>query len=74
VILQKVDLPVDDTLKRNLIELELNDKEQLSPVDRMLEVFDRPQHNHLHIIVQPPPAGELSVNITALFMSISIAV
>ncbi|KAG1907469.1 uncharacterized protein F5891DRAFT_1169607 [Suillus fuscotomentosus] len=57
--LWKVDLPVDDTLGRNhLDELELDHKTPLSPVDEIFEVFDSPpQHKHLHIVVQPLPAG-----------------
>ncbi|KAG1837969.1 hypothetical protein DFJ58DRAFT_846251 [Suillus subalutaceus] len=63
--LWKVDLPVDDVLKRTLESLELNEMESISPVDEVLEVFDNaPQHKHLHIVIQCPPAGELPVDIT----------
>ncbi|KAG2090214.1 uncharacterized protein F5147DRAFT_28683 [Suillus discolor] len=74
--LWKVDLPVDDTLKRNLNELQLDHKKSLSPVDGMLKVFDSPpQAMHLHILVQPPlpagvphQAGHLLINLNCLFL------
>ncbi|KAG1843677.1 hypothetical protein F4604DRAFT_251848 [Suillus subluteus] len=55
--LWKVDLPVDNALKRTLESLELNEMDSLSPVDEMLEVFgNAPQRKHLHIVIQGPPA------------------
>jgi hypothetical protein len=39
--------------------------EELSPIYEMLEVFgSAAQHKRLHIVIQPPPAGELHVGIT----------
>ncbi|KAG1808892.1 uncharacterized protein BJ212DRAFT_1302793 [Suillus subaureus] len=55
--LWKVALSDDEKLEHNLNKLELDPKKSLSAMDAMLEVFDSPpQHKHLHIVVQPPPA------------------
>jgi hypothetical protein len=69
VILQKVDLPVDDTLKCNLIELKLNDKETLSPMDRMLKVFDHHSfYVHTHCgLIEMLSASQLSIHQPQLF-------
>ncbi|KAG2336544.1 hypothetical protein BDR05DRAFT_1063613 [Suillus weaverae] len=64
--LWKVDLPVDDALKRTLESLELNKMESPSPVDEMLEVFDNaPPRKRLHIVIQGPhavPSESLHLN------------
>jgi hypothetical protein len=60
----KVELPVDDMIDDNLNSLKLDEMEPLSPLDEILEVFDNaPQHKHLHIVIQGPPAGKLPVDI-----------
>ena len=63
LILGKVEnLPVDDALEEN-IKLCLEKKELLSVMDEMLEVFKEnpPLRKRLHIVVQGPPLGELSI-------------
>lgn len=51
------------------------DQEPLLSVADMLDVFStkRPVRKHLHIIVQVPPAGQLSANVATL-SSVLIAV
>jgi hypothetical protein len=57
--LWKVSIPVDDSFKENVINVELRDGEALSPVDRLLNVFSgQPQDGHLLIIVTCPPNSE----------------
>jgi hypothetical protein len=57
--LWKVSIPVDHGLEQKLSDMELNDNESLSPVDRLSQVFsDSPEERHLHIVVRSPPAGE----------------
>jgi hypothetical protein len=71
--LWKVDLPVDDTFEHKLSSLKLDPKQRLSPVSDMTKVFGEPnlKPKHLHIVVDAPPAGQLSTNITT-FSSILI--
>ncbi|KAJ8580322.1 hypothetical protein M405DRAFT_778345 [Rhizopogon salebrosus TDB-379] len=54
----KVVLPVDETLERNINNLELDPKKSLSPVAKLLKVFSNlPEEEHLHIVVQGPPVA-----------------
>jgi len=66
--LWKVDLPVDDTFEHKLSSLKLDPEQRLSPLSDMTEVFGEPnlQPEHLHIVVDVPPASQLSANITTL--------
>ncbi|KAG2339081.1 hypothetical protein BDR05DRAFT_951502, partial [Suillus weaverae] len=58
--LWKVDLPVDDALKRTLESLELNKMESPSPVKKLQKVFSEiPEDEHLHIVIQGPRAADL---------------
>lgn len=63
--LWKVDLPCNNALESTLQSLKFDGMEELSPIYEMLEVFgSAAQHKRLHIVIQPPPAGELHVGIT----------
>jgi hypothetical protein len=54
--LWKVFIPVDQGLEEKLNDIELNDNESLSPVDKLSKVFlGSPEERHLHIIVRSPP-------------------
>jgi hypothetical protein len=54
--LWKVSIPVDQGLEEKLNDIELNDNESLSPVDKLSKVFlGSPEERHLHIIVRSPP-------------------
>ncbi|KAG1843411.1 hypothetical protein C8R48DRAFT_837810 [Suillus tomentosus] len=68
--LWKVDLPVDNTLERNVNNIKLDQQQLLSAVDGMFEVFDSPpQPKHLHILVQPlPAAGHSLINLNCLVL------
>jgi hypothetical protein len=53
-------LPDDRNLKDKISELKLDDKQPLSPMAKLSTVFsDKPEDEHLHIVVRVPPAGEL---------------
>jgi hypothetical protein len=59
LILWRVFVPDDDSLKEQLSRLDLVDESSLSPMQELSEVFsDPPIQRHLHIIVKPPPLGE----------------
>jgi hypothetical protein len=74
LVLWRVDLSADDTLEHNLGNLGFDRKGSLSPTVQLFRVFaTSPMGGHLHIVVQPPPAGELSVNF-ATFSSILITI
>jgi hypothetical protein len=76
LVLWRVDLSADDTLEleHNLNCLSFDRKGSLSPAVELFRVFSMfPQGGHLHIVVQPPPPGELSVNFTT-FSSILITI
>jgi len=65
--LWKVDLPLEGDTFEHLNGLKPDPKESLSPWVKLLKVFSEiPEEEHLHIVVQGPPAGELSVNIATL--------
>jgi hypothetical protein len=67
LILWKVDLLVDGTLEHNINNLELDPEKSPSPVTKLHRLFsDLPEEEHLHIVVQGPPAGELPVYIATL--------
>jgi hypothetical protein len=54
-------------IEHNLNNLTLDPTKSLSPVDEMVEIFpDAPPRKYLHIIIQCPPAGELSFDIATL--------
>jgi hypothetical protein len=66
LILWKVDFPVDDTLERSIGRFD-KDKQPLSAATKLLKVFSKlPQEEHLHIVIQRPPAGTPSVTMTTL--------
>jgi hypothetical protein len=74
LIFWKVDLPVDETIEHNLNNLTLDTKKSLSPVTKLQKVFSKiPEDEHLHIVIEGPPAGELSFDIDTL-SSLLIAV
>jgi hypothetical protein len=53
-------LPDDRNLKDKISELKLDDKQPLSPMAKLSTVFsEKPEDEHLHIVVRVPPAGEL---------------
>jgi hypothetical protein len=57
--LWKVSIAVDDKLKDTVSKVELREGEELSPVDRLSQIFAvYPEDRHLHIIVHSPPASK----------------
>jgi hypothetical protein len=67
LILWKVDLPLEGDMFEHLNDLKPDPKESLSPWVKLLKVFSElPEEDHLHIVVQGPPASELSINIVTL--------
>jgi hypothetical protein len=59
LVVRKVSIPVNDGLKENARQVELRDKEALSPVDPLSDVFvDTPARRHVHIIVRSPNTDE----------------
>jgi hypothetical protein len=66
LVLWRVDLSADDTLEHNLGSFIFDRKGSLLPAVQLFRIFaTSPKGGHLHIVVQPPPAGELSVNFAA---------
>jgi hypothetical protein len=64
LILWKVDFPLDDTLERSISRFD-QDKQSLPGATKLLKVFSKlPQEEHLHIVIQRPPAGTPSVTMT----------
>jgi hypothetical protein len=60
LLLWKVSIPVNRSLTENLGKLNFVDEGSLLPVNRLSKVFsDQPEEEHLHIVMQSPPAGEL---------------
>ena len=58
LILWKVSIPVDESLDKNLMDLDLVDETSLSPVVRLAKVFlDKLEDEYLHIVARPS-AGE----------------
>jgi hypothetical protein len=61
--IHNVSIPIDGDLGTNLAAFRSQHdsaKDNPSPVDELSQVFsDEPKALHLHIIVQPPPAGKL---------------
>jgi hypothetical protein len=56
--LWKVSIPVNDSFKENISNVELREKETLSPVDKLSYLFTvQPEEGHLHVMVHSPPAG-----------------
>lgn len=70
--LWKVSIPVNDGFKENVSNIELRDKEALSPVQELSDIFSGvPTRKHVHIIVHAPLASEckwLVVDIYLLFL------
>jgi len=63
LVLWKVSIPADSELDQNLVNLHLVDKNSLSPVDELSEVFAEPLvRKNLHIIVRSPLAGTQCVS------------
>ena len=61
LVLWKVSIAVNGNLAENLDPDIIND-DPLLPVNRLSKVFsDPPEDEHLHIVVQAPPAGELDI-------------
>ena len=59
LILWNVSISVNRNLTENLSKLNFVDEGSLLPVKRLSGVFsDRPEDEHLHIVVRAPPAGE----------------
>lgn len=60
--LWNVSLSIDDTLECSLHTLRLDPKECLPHVAEMFKIFESPPlPTHLHIVIQRPSTGELSI-------------
>ena len=61
LVLWKVSIAINGNLAESLDPDIIND-DPLLPVNRLSKVFsDPPEDEHLHIVMQAPPAGELDI-------------
>jgi hypothetical protein len=59
LVLWKVSIPVDRSLKQNIGNHSFADEDLLSPVDELSEVFSEGlSQKHLHIVIKAPPVGQ----------------
>jgi Crinkler effector protein N-terminal domain len=59
ILLYRVSIPVDKSLRVNLQKLDFADQIPLEPVDGLLEIFpDAPHKKHLHIFIRSPEKRE----------------